>query len=482
VVNLPTLGVGLTYFSGIQPILQESHALVNVLEIEPQSIWIHTKSKNEPFRVDGESLQEIESLPFPKLLHGVAFPVGGSRPPEPSQYPPFLRMLSALNSPWVSEHLSFNHVAGPRGEYTTGFLLPPIQTDNGIESAINSIRSMASNIPVPIAVETGVNYLKPRSYELCDGEFTARVVEGADCGILLDVHNLWANEINGRQPVLEFLRQIPLDRVWEVHLAGGSEYDGYWVDSHSGEVPRPLIDLLTRIIPSLSNLRAIIFELFPSYVSNLGLEAVRSQLELLHKLWNLRSLATSYLFHHRALRKTSKNMGYAHPTLSEWENVLGCLAVGREVHGHLAKELSADPGINIIRKLLRTFRSSMIVSTLRLTSRLIMLTKGKDAFNELLEGYWKRCTPELFASDEAEGFVNYLSGLNIKIPCLNEVLAYERAVLATLVDQVPRIVTFQHDPIVMLKALIEGRVPNTGNSGHFEIEITPDTPSIPLST
>jgi uncharacterized protein len=339
---------------------------------------------------------------------------------------------------------------------------------------------MASNIPVPLAVETGVNYLKPRSYELPDGEFTARVVEIADCGILLDMHNLWTNEINGRQPVLEFMRQIPLDRVWEIHLAGGSEYDGYWLDSHSGEIPVPLVDLLTQIIPNLPNLKAIIFELFPSYLLNLGLEVVCSQLKLLHKLWNLRSLAdTSRTYSNNNLvhyqRNSNQFTGYYYPTPSEWENVLGGLVIGQNIHGLLAKELSADPGLNIIIKLLGTFRSSMIVSTLKLTSRLLMLTIGKKSFNELLQGYWERCTPELFASDEAEGFANYLSSLRLEIPFLDEVLAYERSVLRTLTDGERRIVVFQRDPIDILKALAEGRLPKTANSGHFEIEITPDS-------
>lgn len=61
-----------------------------------------------------------------------------------------------------------------------------------------------------------------------------RVVESADCGLLLDLHDLFANALNGRQSLDEFLDLAPLDRVWEVHLAGGMEVDGFWLDAHSG--------------------------------------------------------------------------------------------------------------------------------------------------------------------------------------------------------------------------------------------------------
>jgi uncharacterized protein len=66
-----------------------------------------------------------------------------------------------------------------------------------------------------------------------DGVFVGAVAESADCGILLDLHNVFANGVNGRQPVEDFLAQLPLDRVWEIHLAGGFDMEGLWLDAHS---------------------------------------------------------------------------------------------------------------------------------------------------------------------------------------------------------------------------------------------------------
>ncbi len=283
----PVYGVGLTFSSGVDPLLHEDASLVDVVEVEPETLWIPSLPGGVPYRVDEASLQRLVECPQPKLTHAVAFPVGGSRPPDAEHIPPLLHTLTALQPGWTSAHLAFNQVgiSGTSG-YSTSFLLPPLQTPAGVRAAVESIRSVSSLLPFPFAVETGVNYLKPRGGEMDDGAFLAEVTTAADCGILLDLHNLWANARNGRQSVEAFLDQIPLERVWEIHLAGGFEHRNYWVDSHSGAIPPEVRELCQKVLPRLPNLGALIFEIFPSYVPLAGLDRVREQLRWMHQTWN----------------------------------------------------------------------------------------------------------------------------------------------------------------------------------------------------
>jgi hypothetical protein len=312
---------------------------------------------------------------------------------------------------------------------------------------------------------------------MADGRFTSAVVKAAGCGLLLDLHNIFANALNGRQPVDEFLGQVPLDRVWEIHLAGGFEMDGFWLDAHSGAIPDHLLDIARRVIPALPNLKAIIFEIFPSFLPAVGMETVRQQLEILHDLWDLRGgTPGAPLPPQQKDQKTPAGINNGLPP-SAWEEALGELVIGRAPGSDLAEELSDDPGVELVNKLICEFRASMVVSVLRLTSRFMMLALGTDVFRAILEDFWRNHPPQLFAGTEADVFADYLVALDLQLPHLSEILAFEQAVLATLVDDQSRVVTFDFDPLPLFRALAEGRLPDQpGQPGLFEIEVTADGP------
>jgi uncharacterized protein (UPF0276 family) len=462
--------VGVTYSSPVEPLLEQYPALFDVVEVEPQTTWLLTRDGPEPFRVLDSVLTHLASLPGRKLVHSIGTPVGGTVRPAPAQLALLRRTIDRLGSPWASDHLSFN--ATP--EHNTGFFLPPRQTPEGVATAALAIRDLQAGLSVPVAVETGVNYLRPRSDEMPDGAFVAAVVEAADCGILLDLHNVFANGQNGRQTADDFLAQLPLDRVWEVHLAGGFEMEGYWLDAHSGAIPAPLDELARRVLPSLPNLKAIIFEIFPSFIPLIGLETVRTQVERLHELWQLRgSAATGRPPREPARTPVSAGPG-PFPSPEAWERTLGALVTGLSA-GQAADELAGDPGVALVKGLIHEFRASMVVGVLRLTSRLLILALGPDVFRGLLADFWSRSTPKQFASAEAEAFADYLEALDLGVPQLAGVLAFDRAVLATFLDDRPRVVAFERDPLPLLRALGEGRLPDVlGQPGSFEIEITPN--------
>lgn len=477
-MNLPELGVGLTWFPGLEPALESNAGLIDVLEIEPQTFWRRAPG-GQSLIVDQPSLEGLLARRVPKLVHGIGFPVGGTMPPQPSELEPLRDLVSKLRAPWVSEHLSFNRVATSSGVRHSSFLLPPRQTEEGVEVAVAAIRPMSTTMPVPVAVETGVSYLRPRPDELPDGEFVARVTEKADCGILLDLHNIWANERNGRQSVEDFMAQLPLDRVWEMHLAGGSSHRGYWLDAHSGAIPRDLAAIAACIIPRLPNLKALIFELFPSYLPVVGLGLFRTQLEGLHRMWDTRGSCSRTRI---PLRRRS-----IEPTLESsvspqtWEETLGALVVGRDSSNSLAADFHADPGVGIIRELVEQFRASMVVRTLRLSSRLLMLERGVPYFEDLLSQYWRAKPPQPFAYDEAEGFAKFLADCHLDVPFLPEVLEYDRAVIATALDGQQRLIPFHADPLPLLRALGAGRKPSDITTGNFEVLLTADSSATDVS-
>jgi uncharacterized protein (UPF0276 family) len=450
------LGVGVMYTPALEPFLEARPDLAPVLELEPETLW--TETGTAEFIVDREALERVRRLPQRKLVHGVGFPVGGTRLPDRRHIEPLRETIEILESPWASEHLGFNEAELEGRRLFPGFLLPPRQTLAGVEAAAETIGVVAADLPVPFAVETGVSYLRPRRDELSDGAFVAAVAGRADCGILLDLHNLWVNERNGRQPVDEFLAELPLDRVWEMHVAGGLELDGFYLDAHSGEIPRELLALAASVVPRLTNLRAIVYELTPETVPRLGLAGVEEQLELLQELWEVHDAQPSA----RPTELSSQPVlvDDPGPTPREWEDELGRQVAGFPPTGAFGEELARDPGVAMLRRLAEEVRAGMVTDCLPLTSRLLVLTLGRERFRQLLERYWRSSSPALFGITEADGFARFLAQEQPQIPFLTEVLGYEHALLRARRERARSTVRFRHDPAELLSALAAGEMPD----------------------
>ena len=478
-MTTPALGVGIVYSPGLKPLLESRPDLVRVLELEPQTLWRYLPGTDTPFVSDRAELERIATLPQRKLVHGVGFPVGGTRPLDERHVAPLVETIECLASPWASEHLGFNSFRDADGERNTGFLLPALQTPAGVEAAADAVAALAGRLPVAFSIETGVNYLQTMPGQLSDGAFVAAVAERADCGILLDLHNLWANERNGRQSVRDFVAQLPLERVNEIHIAGGLEHRGYWLDAHSGRVPEELLAIAEWVVPQLPNLGAMIFELLDQFVEPLGLDGVAEELGKLTRIWELRGSGGG--------RRTRRPHGAETtlddraPSPQEWEAALGALVVGRPPRSPLGVRLAADPGIGILRELVANFRAGMIVDALRLTSRLLMLHGGPGLMPELLAGFFRSAPPELFASAEAEAFATHVREHAPAIAHLDEVLAYECASLRALLDGTSQLIHFDHEPFAVLEPLAQGRLPERPPAGDFAVEVSPDLDATPAA-
>ena len=468
--DIPRLGIGATYSGAIEPLIEQQPELFDVIEIEPQTFWTRSSDPQRPFQFADSVVEHLHSLPGRKLVHSVGQPVGGTLLASAAELDLLSDTIRRLDAPWASDHLSFNQT----NEFATGFFLPPRQTPACVEILSSAIRRQQSALGVPLAVETGVSYLRPRADELPDGEFIARVVDAANCGLLLDLHNVYCNSVNGRQPLDQFLEQIPLDRVWEVHVAGGFEFKGFYLDAHSGAIPEPLHAIIENVIPRLPNLKAIIFEIFPSFVPVIGLDVVREQLKWLHSIWQQRTSTEHVEQKTITVRSEPKESDLVPPEV--WERALGRLVVGYEADDEIGLELSGEPGVSVVEQLIHEFRGSMIVRVLPITSRFIMLALGPEAFRTILADYWSRVTPRMYASSEADSFSNYLIALDLKVPHLAKLVELDQAVMDVNINGVTRIVHFDFEPLPLLRAISEGRLPEEPpEAGSFEIEITPDS-------
>ena len=307
-----------------------------------------------------------------------------------------------------------------------------------------------------------------------DGIFVNQVTEKADCNILLDIHNLLVNEKNGRQKVKDFIRQISHEKVVQIHLAGGFYFKDYYLDAHSNVSSDEVLEIFESIVVELPALKAITFEMLPEYLEYVSEKSIRSQFEKMGMIWDKRG--QKYKNPVMPLRGYLENQNC--PTVTEWENTLGHLAIGREIipESSLSKALTEDKGTEIIKDLVETFKGSMIVSSLKLSCRYIMLKYGLDKLNFLMREFWKTSKPKLFGSENGKDFSEYLQKKEdfYSDVLLTDILKYDYCSLLTQIDNQPRTVEISFNPYELLPILAEAQLPENLNLGNYTVNIEPD--------
>ena len=166
----------------------------------------------------------------------------------------------SLGATWLCGDAGLWHL-GPR-ERGHGVLLPPVLCAESAREMARNVRFMREATGFEVLPENPPAHVYLGDLHLLD--YFARVAEGADCGLLLDVAHLAIYQrATGRAP-LDGLDGYPLERVVEIHVAGATEFEAggrrFVDDDHS---PAPLADtwrILEAVLPRTRNLRALVLE------------------------------------------------------------------------------------------------------------------------------------------------------------------------------------------------------------------------------
>jgi len=125
------------------------------------------------------------------------------------------------------------------GTYTHD-LLPMPYTFAAARRTAEKIRQVRDFVEVPICVENVSSYAEFHASEMTEWEFLSEVVELADCGILLDVNNIYVSSKNHSFDPYEYLDNIPHGRVGQMHVAGHTKFEKYILDTHDHPVLDPV--------------------------------------------------------------------------------------------------------------------------------------------------------------------------------------------------------------------------------------------------
>ncbi len=173
----------------------------------------------------------------PVLTHGLSMSLGGLDPLGDSYLAELRQFLTALKSPWHSDHLCFGSVDG----VVLHDLLPLTFDERTVAHVADRVRRAQDALGVPMAVENISYYAMPGARSMGEAEFVAAICERADCGLMLDVNNAYVNSVNHGFDVDEWMRTVPLSRVVQIHVAGHDVYDDpndELEERRAGQAPR----------------------------------------------------------------------------------------------------------------------------------------------------------------------------------------------------------------------------------------------------
>jgi uncharacterized protein (UPF0276 family) len=232
--GLPDLGVGVG--------LRTVH-FPYILGERPRVDWFEVLSENF-METGGRPAWVLDQVAerYPVVLHGVSLSIGSTDPLDRD----YLRKLKALagrtKARWVSDHLCWTGVLG-RNVHD---LLPMPYTEEALRHTVARVRAVCDFLERPLVLENPSSYVEFAATSMPEWEFLARLAEDADCGLLLDVNNVFVSAFNHGFDAGAYVDALPADRIVQYHLAGHTHKGTHIIDTHNDHAVPEVWELYAR--------------------------------------------------------------------------------------------------------------------------------------------------------------------------------------------------------------------------------------------
>ncbi|MEN8178455.1 MAG: DUF692 domain-containing protein [Pseudomonadota bacterium] len=180
---------------------------------------------------------------YPLTLHCVGMNLGGVDPLNFDYLGSIRELAEHVGPAWISDHLCFTQYQG----HHYHDLLPLPYTEEAVRYVAKRIRSVQDFLESHLLLENVSAYVKSDS-PMSEAEFLTAIAEEADCYLLVDVNNLYVNQVNLGLDAMQALQSIPLQRIREIHLAGYEDKGRFLIDAHNNPVSEPVWDLFAHLV------------------------------------------------------------------------------------------------------------------------------------------------------------------------------------------------------------------------------------------
>lgn len=295
--NVPTLGIGLGFrgslktatfqaFDASEGGFNEDDPLIQYPKQSRCIDWLEMTPENYMGK-GGHFLEDVKQVAqtAPTASHGVSLSIGSADPVNEAYLSELKQLFEVIQPHWFSDHLCFSSIDG---DYFND-LLPLPRNQAVVEHVADRIKHVQDVMQRPFLVENISFYLDDIYAQLGDADFTAAICEKADCGLLLDVNNVFVNfknhsPENKSWDPKQYIQALPLERVVEIHMAGHwVKPNGQRIDTHSEPICDEVFDLFAWTLAQEGcRPKAVLLERDGNYPAFSELEA---ELRRLSEIW-----------------------------------------------------------------------------------------------------------------------------------------------------------------------------------------------------
>ena len=200
----PNLGLGVGLRATHFPFILANYPSVDWFEIISENFM---DSGGRPRYV----LDQIAER-YPMVMHGVSLSIGSSDPLNFDYLARLKRLADAVKPLWISDHLCWTGVLGVNAHD----LLPMPLNEQSLRHVVDRVRMVQDFFERPLVLENPSSYVTFAGSTMSEWEFLARMADEADCGLLLDVNNVYVSSVNHDFDPVEYIDDVPHERIVQV--------------------------------------------------------------------------------------------------------------------------------------------------------------------------------------------------------------------------------------------------------------------------
>lgn len=212
----------------------------HILKHQPDVDWFEIISENF-IDSGGRPRYVLEQIAerYAVVMHGVSLSIGSTDPLNFDYLAKLKRLAREVNARWISDHLCWTGVLG----LNTHDLLPLPFNDESLRHVIQRVRTVQDFLERPLVLENPSSYVTFAASTMPEWEFLSRVAEETNCGLLLDVNNVYVSSVNHDFDAIEYISNLPHQRIVQMHLAGHTPCRTHMLDTHDNHVTDPVWEL-----------------------------------------------------------------------------------------------------------------------------------------------------------------------------------------------------------------------------------------------